>query len=735
MAGLRPETEVRFLPGVGPERGRALNDAGVFQISDLLLRLPFRYEDRSVPTGSATDGLVHGETAALDVLIESVRVRPTRRKGLKLVELRASYRSRPVRAVWFNRVHLRMLLKPGQQVLLIGKVHRPFPGATPEFRNPQWELVVGGRSANGPGRLGRAPLPRPARPEGTVRESAETRGGAHVGRIVPVYERIGPITPRLLRTLIHRALRSPDAVGPGHLPGALTARLGLPPWRQAVEEVHFPPAGAALADYDQRRSPAHRRLIVEEFFLYALALRLFRVQARRRRRGGRSFRVDEALRDLVRRVLPFRLTRSQREVLREIAGDLQSDRTMRRLLQGDVGSGKTIVAVIAALIVMHNGAQTALMAPTSVLAEQHAASVRRLLEPHGIRTALLTARLGVAERRDTVRALATGWARFIVGTHAMIQEGARFHDLGLAIVDEQHRFGVGQRGMLVGRGKDCDLLVMTATPIPRTLTMAAYGDLDLSEIRELPPGRQPVRTEVHRFDGLERVYRLVRDEARKRRQTFYVCPTIEDSEEFPGVGVETRFRELAEGPFRELRTGFVHGRLPAARREEVMGAFADGELDVLVATTVIEVGVDVPNATVMVVEHAERFGLAQLHQLRGRIGRGGDPAAAILLVGDDPSTNAVRRLRVLEETHDGFRIAEEDLAIRGPGELLGTKQSGVPLFRVGDLIRDAELFRLARKEAGRFLASAAPRSREGGRILEHVRSVWGERFGLSGAAG
>lgn len=713
------------MPGVGPRRAAALAEAGIRRTDDLLLRLPFRYEDRSSPRRAAA--LTHGEAAAVEVLIESLTVRPTRRPGLRIVELRGREETGPVRASWFNQVHLKRVLHPGQRVLLFGKVHLPFAGAVPEFRNPRYERIESGGDAS----RERAGVLRLPISSGAPAPSANPGPGAHAGRIVPIYERIGAIGPRLLRTILHRLLDSEETAGAGHLPAALAARLDLPSRQQALREVHFPPAGASLETLGRLRSAGHRRLILEEFFVFALGLQLRRRQDRSGRTGEHIFTLSDELRDRVRRVLPFRLTRSQAAALATIAQEFRSPLSMRRLLQGDVGSGKTIVAVIAALIVMHHGAQAALMAPTEVLAEQHFATIRRLLEPHRIRVVLLTAGLGAADRRDTLKAVASGWAQFVVGTHSLIQEGARFRNLGLAIVDEQHRFGVAQRRTLVERGGGCDLLVMTATPIPRTLTMALHGDLDLSELRELPPGRQPIRTVVRGRDGLPEVYERVRQEVRRGRQAFQVCPTIEESEQLPGAGVETRFRELAEGPFRELRVDFVHGRVPAARREQVMNAFVRGELDVLVATTVIEVGVDVPNATMMVVEHAERFGLAQLHQLRGRVGRGSEPATAVLVVGENPGEAALQRLRVLEETTDGFRIAEEDLRMRGPGDFFGARQSGVPPFRVADIVRDADFLRLARKEAGAFLASPASETAAGKRILDRVRAVWGERFGLT----
>ena len=726
-----PDTEVRFLRGVGERRAKTLAAAGIHRVSDLLLRLPFRYEDRSAERPA--EAIRDGEAASVEVVVESLSVRPTRRRNLKIVELRARDRTGPVRATWFNRQHLRHLLTPGKRVILFGAAKVAYPGAAPEFSNPKYEVVTESRP---PPLVAPAAADREAEAAETAEppESAESDpAGAslHVGRIVPIYERAGEIHPRQFRRILHDLIESGAGNDPGGLPEELVARRGLPSRSEALREVHFPADGASLDALLRRRSPGHRRLILEEFFSFALGLALRRREDRTGRPGGGSFPANDAIRDLAKQVIPFRLTASQREALRTMAQEFAGPQPMRRLLQGDVGSGKTIVAVVAALIVIGNGAQAALMAPTEVLAEQHFSTIRRLLEPHRIRVALLTAGLSASDRRATLTALESGWAQFVVGTHSLIQDGARFRNLGFAVVDEQHRFGVEQRQLLVERGAGCDLLVMTATPIPRTLTMALHGDLDLSELTEMPPGRQPIRTLVRPLSALPEVHDLVLEEARRGRQTFYVCPFIEDSEAVDGSGVERRFRELADGPFRGLRVDFVHGRIPRARRERVMAAFAGGDLEVLVATTVIEVGVDIPNATVMVVEHAERFGLAQLHQLRGRVGRGAHPSTAALVFGPQATETAAARLRVLEETTDGFRIAEADLAQRGPGDFFGARQHGLPPFRVADLVRDAEFLREARREARDFLDRGGDRSEEGQEILARVRRIWGDRFGLT----
>ncbi len=713
MPGITPETEVQVLKGVGDRRAKALAEVGIHRVCDLLLHLPYRYEDRTM---AKTPPQAAGGRRAVEVVVRSVSVRPTRRRNLKLVELRGDADEGPVRALWFNQVHLRRALQPGRRVLLFGDTP---PGGALDFQNPAWELVDS--------------RDRP--------DDAPTDGddSPHAGRVVPVYERVGAVSPRRFRELIHRLLHDDEkagkAVGTGHLPEEAAARLGLPSRKEALVAVHLPPADATLSEWETRRSPGHRRLILEEFFAFAAGLRLRRRGDRNERPQARRFAANDEIRETARRALPFRLTGSQREALRTIAEDFREKQPMRRLLQGDVGSGKTIVAVIAALIVMGNRAQTALMAPTELLAEQHFGTIRRLLEPHGVLVSLLTSGLSKRDREATLRAVAEGRSQFVVGTHALIQEGARFHDLGFAIVDEQHRFGVVQRRDLLARnGEGVDLLVMTATPIPRTLTLALYGDLAVSELRDMPPGRQPIQTLLRGRGDRPEVEDLVRAAAREGRQAYYVCPFIEDSEVLPGSAVEVRFRELVDGPFRNLRVGLVHGRVSAPERQATMERFAAGRLDVLVATTVIEVGVDVPNATVMVIEGAERFGLAQLHQLRGRVGRGSAPSTAVLLTeSSELGEAALRRLKVMQETTDGFRIAEEDLAIRGPGDVMGFRQSGLPPFRVADLVRDADLLREAHEEARRFLASGDVKRPEGKRILEYVRSTWGGRFGLTAA--
>ncbi|MFQ5792667.1 MAG: ATP-dependent DNA helicase RecG, partial [Acidobacteriota bacterium] len=472
--------------------------------------------------------------------------------------------------------------------------------------------------------------------------------------------------------------------------------------------------------------------IFEELFLFFVGFGL-RKRAATRFTTQRAFSVTEETRKKVQSLLPFRLTAAQKRVSRTIAEELGSLKPMRRLIQGDVGSGKTIVAVLAAVIVIEEGAQVAFMVPTELLAEQHFANIRRILEPAGYRVALLSSSLKRPEREERLDAIARGRVDLVVGTHALIQEEVTFRELGLAIIDEQHRFGVLQRTELRAKAHQPDLLVMTATPIPRSLAMAIHGDLDLSVLDELPPGRQPIQTLIKDVAERDEVYRLMEGHVAARHQVYFVCPLIEESEKLDLRDAVATHEMLRRGPFAHRRLGLVHGRMSAEERESVMSAFGEGQTDILVATTVVEVGVDVPNATLIVIEHAERFGLSQLHQLRGRVGRGTAPSMAVLLYQGPLTPEAEKRLQAMAETNDGFEIAERDLEIRGPGDYFGTRQSGLPLFRVADVVRDAELLDLAKREADWFLASPDSKAPEGLRLIHQVVEIWGERFDLAAA--
>jgi len=525
----------------------------------------------------------------------------------------------------------------------------------------------------------------------------------HAGRRVPVYRKLGDLTSKRLREIIHAVLeRLPDKAIPETLPAELRQRQLLIDRAKALRQIHFPADEVDLDIYERARSPAHLRLIFEDFFWLTFGLVLKRGK-RIREPKGTEIKISPELKKSVAAVLPFKLTRAQRHVVAEIFNDMQSRAPMNRLLQGDVGSGKTIVALIAMMAAMENGYQTAFMAPTEILAEQHARNIKRLLAKTPYRVELLTGSQRTAQKKRLHDDLGGGQIHACIGTQALIQESVSFEKLGLVVIDEQHRFGVLQRAELRARGFNPDVLVMTATPIPRSLAMTVYGDLDVSIINEMPPGRTPIETSVYGEDQRQEVKRLITREVRAGRQVYVVYPLVEESEKMDLKDATRRYEYLRDTVFPKFSVGLIHGKLKSAEKEDVMKRFVSGEIQILVSTTVIEVGVDVPNATVMVVEHAERFGLSQLHQLRGRVGRGGESSYCVLLTSDRKTSVAEERLGIMARTSDGFVIAEKDLEIRGPGELLGTRQSGLPEFRIGNLVRDLKILEKAKQEAEFYL--------------------------------
>ena len=551
----------------------------------------------------------------------------------------------------------------------------------------------------------------------------------HVGRRVPVYRKLGEFPAKRLREIMHAVFAHlDDAEITETLPADLIGRQKLIARAEALRRIHFPADDAPLADYERARSPAHLRLIFEEFFWVALAIAV-RKSERVKEPKGAVIEIDERVRGHLAEILPFALTSAQERSVKRILDDMQSDVPMNRLLQGDVGSGKTIVALLAMLAAMENGYQAALMAPTEILADQHARNVKRMLARTQHRAELLIGSLRAAEKRRLHADIASGEIHACVGTHALIQESVAFRKLGLVVIDEQHRFGVLQRASLRERGFNPDVLVMTATPIPRSLAMTVYGDLDVSVIDELPPGRTPIKTVVVGEDQRAGVYKGVEREIRGGRQAYIVYPLVEESEKMDLKDATRMFEHLRDRVFPTFTIGLLHGKMKSAEKEETMYRFTRGDVQILVATTVVEVGVDVPNASVMVIEHAERFGLSQLHQLRGRVGRGAERSFCVLLASDKQTAVARERLGIMEETNDGFRIAEKDLEIRGPGEVMGTRQSGVPTFRVGNLVRDVAILEEARNEADYYLSSARRRTRETSRLIERVRAD--ARFGLA----
>ena len=691
------QRELRYLKGVGPRRAAEIERVGLRTVDDLLHRFPIRFEDRSRLRRSID--LRPGESAALCGEVVSAGLRRTRRRGFSLFEMLVRDDAGMFRVIWMNQPFLQEVFSPGQRVELYGKVEWRNPGGL-RLTNPQFELV------------------------GV--EDGEEDDGIHTGRIVPVYERIGSLTTKQLRRLVYGALQELPPVLEDPLPAKLRLRHAFPDLRDALWAAHFPSPGTALELLNGFRSPAQVRLILEELFLFQLGLGLRR-RAWTSERKPRVIQVDDTVRRSALAVLPFRLTSGQKSALRTIIDDMRRPQPMNRLLQGDVGCGKTIVALLAALVAMENGLQVAFMAPTELLAEQHYLSIRRLLAACRFRVASLTGSVGTRVKRETVTAIETGAVDLVVGTHALVQRGLRFRELGLAVIDEQHRFGVLQRATLRNKGRQPDVLVMTATPIPRTLALTSYGDLDVSVIPDLPPGRQPVRTKVEPERRREAVYAFVRRRLQEGRQAYVVYPLVEESVKIDLKAATAMAKTLA-GLFPDHVVGLLHGRMKPEMRDAVMRRFSAGEVHLLVSTTVVEVGVDVSNATVMVVEHAERFGLAQLHQLRGRVGRGQHQSYCRLLYQGPLSEMARVRLKVMATCTDGFEIAEQDLQLRGPGEMLGTRQSGVPTLRVAHVIRDHDLMETARREAFAALGDgdvAAP-------ILARLDDTWTERFGLAG---
>ena len=746
------ETPVQFVRGIGPAIAKTLAEKGIVTVEDLLLHLPFRYEDRLNPR--ALNELKAGETASVIAEVRGAALLRTRR--MPIFEMTVGQGLASMKCLWFYGTYLEGKFKPGQMVALFGKVEASRSGRGFKMIQPQFEVL----------------------PDGS--DDALDRILLEVGRITPVYESLGGsrLASRWIRRTIWNVLEEigeniPETL-PGKLPESILRRLDLPSRQEALRGVHFPDAGTSMTQLQAAATPAHRRLIFEELFYLELGLEVKR--RRFQEKAGIAFETSEKARAALREILPYHPTGAQKRVLGEIAGDMRRPAPMRRLLQGDVGSGKTIVALQAMLIAIENGYQAALMAPTEILATQHYLSARRILEKSSrrYRITLLTGSLDDDLKRLARRRITQGETDLVIGTHALIEEKVEFAKLGLVVVDEQHRFGVLQRFRLMKKdGGEPDVLVMTATPIPRTLALSLYGDLDLSVLDEMPPGRTPIRTSQVSDDRSDEVWSFVRKQAGKGHQAYVVYPVIEgprdDQPELdfaPPEEVEEPKREKkpaksakAETLFAKsapklalksatemyerlrtqelagLRVGLLHGRLDADEKEVVMRRFQRGETDVLIATTVIEVGVDVPNATVMVIEHAERFGLAQLHQLRGRVGRGAAKSTCILMTGGKLTAHAEERLEAMVRTQDGFELAELDLELRGPGEFFGTRQAGMPDFRVANLVRDRKLLELAKVEAGRFAHRDNPdaTAEEKTIVRERLKAAWQRRYGLAEA--
>jgi ATP-dependent DNA helicase RecG len=786
------DTPVMYVKGVGPRVSALLAAKGIETAEDLLYHLPFRYEDRQNPR--SLDELKPGETVSVIAEVRGSALLRTRR--MPLFELTVGQGLRSLKCIWFNGTYLEGKFHAGQTIAVFGKVEPSRSTQNFKMIQPQWELL----------------------PDST--DDAETRL-LEVGRITPVYESLGGpwLASRWQRKVIFHLLEGLHGAVPECLPRAILERLSLPDRETALRGVHFPPEGTSFDQLQSWSTPAHRRLIFEELFFLELGLELKR--RKMRKRVGVAFATTDKVREALREVLPFHPTKAQKRALGEIVADMREASPMRRLLQGDVGSGKTIVALQAMLVAIENGYQAALMAPTEILATQHFLAIRKLLEKSSRkpRIVLLTGSLDEARKRSTRGQINRGEAQLIVGTHALIEEKVEFDRLGLVVVDEQHRFGVMQRFMLTKKprpdgteGAEPDMLVMTATPIPRTLALSLYGDLDVSVLDELPPGRTPIVTRRVSGEMSEEVWEFVRKQVAKGHQAYIVYPVIEGSKDdqpeldfshddaaaanaeasqsvatsqvrksgppppgrrpvlgdpgpgAPAVRKSTRkgktpelfpkaaqeanpgaklglksavemYEKLRLGPFSDLRVGLLHGRLDADEKEVIMRRFQRGEINVLVATTVVEVGVDVPNATVMVVEHAERFGLAQLHQLRGRVGRGATKSYCVLITGPRVSPLGEERLNAMVRTQNGFELAELDLTQRGPGEFFGTRQAGLPDFRVANLVRDRQLLEMAKMEAARFANAGKTRQNEATeaekeRVWARLKAAWQRHYGL-----
>ncbi len=732
---LELSTPVQYVKGIGPKLAEILAAKGIATVDDLLHYLPFRYEDRLNPRGIAE--LRPGEMATVIGEVRNSGLFRTRR--MPIFQLTVGQGRSRLRCIFFNATYLQGKFEPGQLIALYGKVEEDPRNHELQIVQPQFEIL--GDAAE----------------VGTGAEKKAAESSLEVGRIVPIYESAGQgrLTSRWFRRIIRGALENLNPDLPESIPTAVRTHLGLISPRQALWQVHWPEAGESLQDLRSARTPAHLRLIFDELFFVELGLELKLRQ--QKAQTGIAFRLDDRVRAAIKKILPFHPTAAQKRVLKEIASDMEKPYPMRRLLQGDVGSGKTIVSFEAAIIAIENGYQVALMAPTEILAQQHYFSARQILENAGYRIVLLTGSLDSDRKREIRRHIAQGNAQLVIGTHALLEEKIEFAKPGLVIVDEQHRFGVMQRLKLMkksadvdssGRGAagqagvtinrqtalavEADVLVMTATPIPRTLALTLYGDLDLSVLDQLPPGRTPIVTRRVSDERAPEVWEFVRKQVAAGHQVYVVYPVIEENEETELKAAIKMYRELSGKVFADLKVGLLHGRLDSDLKDQVMRMFQSGELQVLVSTTVIEVGVDVPNATAMVIEHAERFGLAQLHQLRGRIGRGAAKSYCILMTGGKVSEDGEKRLDAMVRTSDGFQIAELDLELRGPGEFFGTRQAGMPSFRVANLIRDRQLLEAAKREAAAVIRgpNAEISEVEISRALVDMRSRWQHTYGL-----
>jgi len=689
--------------GIGPVRAELLAGKGLLTVSDLLYYPPFRYEDRR--NVKLISQLAPGEKAAVLARVSRAKLSGFRR-GPRLLEATLEDGSGTrLHARWFHGERFADSIVPDARMALFGKVELDRENGYPLIVQPEIEIL---------------------------HADEEGEEILHTGRIIPVYEAVGEFSARRIRGVIHRILKQ-IVMPPDELPESVRHSIGLPDLASAIRELHEPPENADVRLLNEFRTPAQVRLIFDEFFWLECGLALKKTKARTS--AGIAFAVTERAREQIKKMLPFKPTQAQRRVMQEIADDMKRPHPMHRLLHGDVGSGKTIVAAQSAVIAIENGYQVAVLAPTEILATQHYWYFKRLLEPLGYVVAPLSGSASPREKQQIKSMIGRGLVHVAIGTHALLEHDVEFAKLGLAIVDEQHRFGVMQRLELFKKagGVEPDVLVMTATPIPRTLALTLYGDLDVSTIDELPPGRKPIVTKHVQESAVQGVYNFLAQQVKAGRQAYVVYPVVEETETAAVKAAEKMYEHLSRHVFPNLRVGLLHGKLSSDEKDTAMRSFQSGDTRILVSTTVIEVGVDVPNASVMVIEQAERFGLAQIHQLRGRVGRGPHQSYCILVTGK-LSDIARERIRTLVESNDGFHIAEMDMRLRGPGEFFGTKQSGIPGLRLADLLRDSDILEKARSEAQRLIEAsrleASAANKELRAAVEYIQEHWQRRYGL-----
>lgn len=678
---------LQYFKGVGPNKIKLFKKLGIYSIEDLLYHFPRRYEDRSnlVNISKVEIGKVY--TIKGKVLAKGDR-RSWKRRGFSIVEVAVGDDTARIFAVWFNQPYLKQYFKVGQEVILYGKVELYKDRL--QISSPEFEILNGDRD-----------------------DSLST------GRIVPIYSVCEGLTQRFIRQIIKKSLDEYISKIADILPYNIRKKYDLLNLAQSLINIHFPKD-------DNSSREAYRRLSFEEFFLFQIPVILRKL--RRNKKQGIVHKTNGFIFDQINKSLPFELTFAQERVVEDIRKDMSSTSPMQRLLQGEVGCGKTVVAVLAAAIALDGGYQVAFMVPTEILAKQHYSNIKnqlsKIIKDEAVEIALLTSDIKKKVKTEIYKKIKKGEIQIVVGTHALIQEELAFNNLGLVIIDEQHKFGVAQRALLPKKGKNPDVLIMTATPIPRTLSMTIYGDLDISSIDELPKDRLPIKTSRYRKERLNEIYEFVRNIVKQNRQAYFVCPIIEESREEDIKAAETIFKEFKKEVFKELKIGLVHGQMDTKITDRTMQDFKAGDIDILVATSVLEVGIDIPNATCMVVLEAERFGLAQLHQLRGRIGRG-KHESFFIIVAEPKSDEAKRRIKAIEELSDGFRIAEEDLKIRGPGEFFGKRQHGLTALKIANPLTQFRLLKNAREEVVALLRSDPDLSlRQNQQLLFRIKSIF-----------